>query len=165
MARGISARGELRGNPGHLIDLAPTILELAGAKWPQTVNGVAVPPPPGKSLVPVFTHDGSVAHDYFWWFHDGNRAIRMGDWKLVADHKKPFELYDLRTDRSESHNLAAELPDKVKELEEAWTRHMEEFRATATQDLPPNQVAKNDREPRDQADLHILHRLPGRVVL
>ena len=149
---GISARGELRHNPGHLIDLAPTILELAGAKWPQTVNGVAVPPPPGKSLVPVFTHDGSVAHDYFWWFHDGNRAIRVGDWKLVADHEKPFELYDLSTDRCESHNLAAELPDKAKALEEAWTRHMEEFRATATQDLPPNQVAKNGREPRDQAD-------------
>ena len=140
---GISARGELRHNPGHLIDLAPTILELAGATWPETVNGVSVSARPGKSLVPVFTRDGSVAHDYFWWFHDGNRAIRAGAWKLVADHKKPFELYDLRTDRSESHNLAPDYPGKVAELERAWTRHMEEFRALATQDLPPGEVAPN----------------------
>jgi len=102
--------------------------------------------------VPVFTHDNSVAHDYFWWLHDGNRAIRVGDWKLVADHKKPFELYDLHTDRSETHNLAAGNPDKVKELEQAWTRHMEEFRATATADLPPGQTAKNDRKPKPQSD-------------
>jgi len=150
--KGISARGQLRSNPGHLIDLAPTILELAGAQWPHTVHGHPVPPRPGRSLVPVFDRDGSVGHDYFWWFHDGNRAIRIGDWKLVADHKKPFELYDLRTDRSESHNLAAEHPGKVRELEEAWTRHEEEFRALATQDLPPGQRAKNDREPQYQPD-------------
>jgi len=146
---GVAARGELRHNPGHLIDLAPTILELAGAKWPETVHGHAVPPPPGKSLVPVFTHDDSVAHDYFWWFHDGNRAIRVGDWKLVADHKKPFELYDLSTDRCESHDLAAQHPDKVKELEEAWTRHMEEFRKLATEDLPSGEPRKSDRAPKD----------------
>jgi len=149
---GISVRGELRDNQGHLIDLAPTILELAGAKRPETVNGKPVPAPPGKSLVPVFARDGSVSHDYFWWFHDGNRAIRMGDWKLVADHKKPFELYDMRTDRSESHDLAAQYPDKVRELEEAWIQHMEEFRAVATQDLPPGQTTKSVQEPRNPPD-------------
>jgi len=149
---GISAHGELRSNPGHLIDLAPTILDLAGAKWPETANGAPVPPPPGKSLVPVFTRDGSVSHAYFWWFHDGNRAIRVGDWKLVADHKKAFELYDMRADRSESHDLSADHPDKVRELEAAWTQHMEEFRAVATQDLSPGQSAKNEREPGNQPD-------------
>jgi len=137
--KGISARGDLRHNPGHLIDIPPTIMEMAGGKWPETYNGKPVPPIPGRSLVPAITKDGSVTHDYFWWYHDGNRAIRVGDWKLVADHQSPWELYDLTTDRSESKNLASAKPDKAKELEAAWTKHMEEFRTLATQDMPPDE--------------------------
>ena len=95
-----------------------------------------VPPNPGKSLVPVFSKDGSVSHDYFWWFHDGNRAIRSGDWKLVADHQKPWELYNLHGDRSETRNLAPDQLARAKELEQEWTRHMQEFRELATKDLP-----------------------------
>src|SRR5437899_11250801 len=59
--KGIAARGELRHNPGHLIDLAPTILELAGSKRFETWEGKPVPSPPGKSLVPAFAKDGSVS--------------------------------------------------------------------------------------------------------
>ncbi len=134
--RGITARGKLRHDPGHLIDLPPTILELAGGAWPQTFAGKPLPPLPGKSLVPAFARDGSVTHDYFWWYHDGNRALRVGDLKLVADHRSPWELYDLRTDRSESRNLAAEHPDKVHELEQTWTKRMKEFSALVQEDLP-----------------------------
>ncbi len=81
----------------------------------------------------VFAKDGTVTHDYFWWYHDGNRAIRLGDWKLVADHEKPWELFDLHADRSETHNLAAEQPARASELEKAWTQRFNEFRALATQ--------------------------------
>ncbi len=144
---GIAARGELRQNPGHLVDLAPTILELAGGHWPTTVSGLPVPPPPGKSLVPVFSKDGTVTHDYFWWFHDGNRALRVGDWKLVADHQKPWELFDLRADRSETRNLAASHPDRVEELDQVWTRHLEEFRVLAAKDLPPGQTGEKAPPP------------------
>jgi arylsulfatase len=122
---GIRARGELRENPGHVIDLAPTILQLAGEKKPA--RNPSAPVPPGKSLVPAFTHDNTVKHDSFWWYHEGNRALRVGDWKLVADHKNPWELYDLRTDRSESINLAAKNPDRVKQMDQEWKRQMETF--------------------------------------
>jgi arylsulfatase len=131
---GITARGELRHQPGHLIDLAPTILELAGGQWPKSFESQPVPPPHGQSLIRTFTKDGTVPHDYFWWFHDGNRAIRIGNWKLVADHPQPWELYELTSDRSETRNLAAAYSAKVKELDQAWTRHLEEFRTLATSD-------------------------------
>jgi arylsulfatase len=133
--RGIAARGQLRRAPGHVIDLVPTILDLAGAGRPENWNGQPVPPLPGLSLVPLLTRDGSVAHEYLWWQHEGNRAIRAGNWKLVASGAAaPWELYDLETDRGESRNLAVERPDKAGELEKAWNRHFEEFRRLAAGD-------------------------------
>ncbi|MCX6894984.1 MAG: sulfatase-like hydrolase/transferase, partial [Verrucomicrobia bacterium] len=144
---GLPAHGELRNNPGHLIDLVPTILELAGGARPATIAGEPVPPLPGKSLVPVFAQDNSVARDYLWWFHDSSRAIRVGDWKLVTDHRSPWELYDLRTDRAESRNLAAANPGKVRELEQEWLKHEKEFHALAGQDLPPPAKAKKKPAP------------------
>lgn len=87
--------------------------------------------------MPALARDGSVTHDYLWWYHIGNRAIRVCDWKLVAAKDSPWELYDLTTDRSESRNLAAQKPEKVREMEECWTRHLEEFRRLALEDLPP----------------------------
>ena len=134
---GIAARGEFRHNPSHLIDLAPTILELAGGKWPANT-----PPPPGKSLVPVFTQDSTVTHDCLWWLHENNRAIRVGDWKLVSAAKQggEWELYDLKTDRSETKNLAATHPDKVQELSTLWQQRTDAFTALASKDLPPAPV-------------------------
>ncbi|MSU57931.1 MAG: arylsulfatase [Pedosphaera sp.] len=141
---GIKAQGELRTNPGHLVDLAPTLLEIAGGKKPATWHGEKIPAAPGRSLVHVFKKDGTVAQEYFWWLHEGNRAIRMGDWKLVSRMPESrWELYNLARDRSETKNLAAQMPEKVRELESAWTRHLEEFSALAAQDLPPQQGAKN----------------------
>jgi arylsulfatase len=125
--KGIAARGELRTNPAHFVDILPTVLELAGVKKPETWQGEPIPAAPGKSLVPVFAKDGTVTHDSLWWLHEGNRAIRIGDWKLVAANGDPWELYDLKTDRAEQHNLAAQQPDKVKELSEAWEKQTKEF--------------------------------------
>lgn len=140
---GIKAHGELRIDPGHLIDLVPTVLELTGGKQPAIVARLPVPPLHGKSLVPDFARDGMVKHDFLWWNHDGNRAIRVGDWKLVADHEKPWELFDLGKDRSENKDLAAKYPEKVKELEKAWTKHAAENHALALQDPPKAQPGKN----------------------
>lgn len=131
---GIKSRGELRTDPGHLIDIVPTILDITGTKQPTTVGGLPVPPMQGLSLVPAFTKNGAVNHDFLWWNHIGNRAVRVGDWKLVASAKTPWELYDLSKDRSETKNLAAANPSKVEELEKVWTKGAEECLALAKQD-------------------------------
>jgi arylsulfatase A-like enzyme len=143
--RGIAARDELRHAPGHIIDIVPTILEAAGGRRFANWEGKPVPPPPGKSLVPLFARDGTVAHDSLWWLHEGNRALRAGDWKIVAAGKgSPWELYDLRSDRSESRNLAGDRPEKVKELATMWTKQFDAFVALAGKDLPkePPEPAK-----------------------
>jgi arylsulfatase len=129
--RGIAARNELRHNPAHLIDVVPTLLEITGARKPEHWNGARIPQSPGKSLLPAFARDSTVEHEYLWWLHEGNRAIRIGDWKLVAARDEGWQLFDLRRDRSESHDLAAERPDQVRTLAEQWNRHLEEFRILA----------------------------------
>jgi len=133
---GIAERGKLRRDVCHFIDLAPTLLELGGGRWPQTWDGAPVPPPPGQSLVPAFARDGAAAHEFLWWYHEGNRAIRTENWKLVSDQEdnNVWELYDLSTDRSESNNLADQQPEKVRELSERWTRFAEDCRRLATSD-------------------------------
>jgi arylsulfatase len=133
--RGIAARGELRRDPGHVVDLVPTILDIAGASGPdpgRQGGSKATPPPlPGRSLRPAFSRDGSVTHEALWWEHEGNRAIRVGDWKLVAARDRPWELYDLSTDRTETRDLAARQPQRARDLAETWQRLHDEFAACA----------------------------------
>jgi len=136
---GIQARGDLRHDAGHLIDLLPTALEVTGATRPSEVAGLAVPALPGKSLIPSLAKDGSVKRDSLWFYHDGHRAIRAGDWKLVGKSGEPWELYDLGEDRSETKNLATSHPGKVMELELAWLKKAEELRGLAQQDMPASQ--------------------------
>ncbi len=130
---GIAAKGELRRDPGHVIDLAPTILELAGARKPQKIGDKPVPDAPGKSLVPAFG-DGKVTRDDLWWEHEGNRAIRVGDWKLVKAREESWELFDLKSDPSETKNLAASMPQKVQELSKRWQDRADAYYALAKSD-------------------------------
>jgi arylsulfatase A-like enzyme len=144
---GIHAKGELRREPAHLIDIVPTLMQIAGGKVPTEWNGLPVPPPPGKSLVPEFAKDGTVSHASLWFMHEGNRALRMGNWKIVSAgdrtswdikrmtaepayfdatmteaFKAPWELYDLSKDRAEVHNLAAEYPERVQKMAQIWSQ-------------------------------------------
>ena len=133
---GIAARGQVRHSPGHVIDLVPTLLELAGGRPPAAWRGQPVPPAPGKSLVPLLAEDRTVTHDSLWWQHEGNRALRVDDWKIVAaGNGSPWELYDLAHDRAESKDLAAKEPEKVRELADAWAKQTEAYRSLARQDL------------------------------
>ena len=135
--RGIESGGELRRNAGHVIDVVPTILDVAGGKRFEKWNDAPVPAAPGKSLVPTFSQDNSVAHDDLWWSHEGNRALRVGDWKLVAAGRDgDWELYYVGDDRTEQHDLAARHPEKVREMKQIWTRRQDEFRELALRDLP-----------------------------
>lgn len=107
---GIASRGELRTQPGHLIDIAATCLDLAGANSPKDTIPVE-----GKSLKPAFANK-PIDREAIYWEHEGNRAIRAGDWKLVAKHGGAWELYDLSKDRIESNNLAPAEPERVKAM-------------------------------------------------
>jgi arylsulfatase len=123
---GMVGKNELRHVPSHVIDIAPTILELAGVAKPEAWQGVPIPEAPGRSLVSVLKSDSGLEREYLWWLHENHRALRVGDWKLVAAIGDPWELYDLRSDRAEQNNLAGEKPGKVKELVELWERHTAE---------------------------------------
>ena len=73
------------------------------------------------------TRDIALSHDPLWWSHEGNRAIRVGNFKLVSAAGENWELFNLREDRAETNNLAEEFPAKVSELAEIWTRKRDEF--------------------------------------
>jgi len=134
---GIRAANELRHTPAHVVDVLPTILELAGVELPRAWKGQPLPPAPGKSLVPALAADVTVARECLWWLHEGNRAVRVGDWKLVAAKNEAWELYDLRVDRAEQNNLAQSMPDKVRELAAIWQRQTDAFTDLARPSSPP----------------------------
>jgi arylsulfatase len=104
--------------PGHLVDLMATCLDLAGARYPKTFNNQPVIPTEGISLLPVIQGKNWKGHDALFFEHEGNRAVRQGDWKLVSDYPaNQWHLYNINQDRSEQNDLAVKYPDKVKTLE------------------------------------------------
>lgn len=123
--RGIAARGELRRTPAHVVDIVPTILELTAAT-PAPSTG---PKRPGRSFAPALARDVAIPRDYLYFHHEGNRAIRVGDWKLVSarENKDAWELYDLGTDRAEMNDLSGRHPERAKEMEARWKALTEEF--------------------------------------
>jgi arylsulfatase A-like enzyme len=117
----ISAKNEYRQQPGHVVDIMATCVDVAGAKYPSEFNGKSIPPMEGRSLVPAFD-DKPIQRDAIYWEHEGNAAIRVGDWKLVrAGYRGGWELYDLSADRTELHDLSKEQPERARELLEKWT--------------------------------------------
>ncbi len=121
--QGIPAKNELRHRPGHLIDLMATCLELSGAAYPEMMGSHRIQPFEGLSLVPSFSRDENPDRVLLF-EHYGRAALRKGDYKLVrlARHD-PWELYNLKKDRSELNNLAAAYPEKAEELAALWTWH------------------------------------------
>jgi arylsulfatase len=116
--RGIAAdrRNALVNQPAHLIDVMPTVLDVAGVAYPQEYKGTTIQPMEGVSLRPALAGRPVARIQPLFWEHEGNRAVRRGDFKLVAVHGGPWELYDLARDRTELTDLAASRPDLVREL-------------------------------------------------
>jgi len=117
---GIEAEGELRDQPGHLIDIMATCMDVSGAEYPSEFKGNRITPLEGKSLMNII-NKRSMNREALYFEHEGNRAVTDGKWKLVA--AKPtgaWELYDMENDRTETHNLAGEYPEQVKRLSFLW---------------------------------------------
>jgi arylsulfatase len=133
---GIAARGEPRQTPAHVIDIVPTVLDVLSIEKPAQWAGEEIPRAPGKSLRPAFARDVTIERDCLWWLHEGNRAIRVGPWKLVAAKGDPWALYDMRGDRAETRDLSQAQSEKVQELGALWNRKLEEMKALAGKTAP-----------------------------
>jgi arylsulfatase len=122
---GISAarKGKLEPQPGHVIDIMATCLDVAGATYPKEFAGKPIPPFEGASLRPAFEGKEIARKRPLFWEHEENRAVRDGQWKLVALEGKPWRLFDLLADRTEQHDLADAQPDRVKALAAKWDEY------------------------------------------
>ncbi|MSU33018.1 MAG: arylsulfatase [Pedosphaera sp.] len=116
-------RNGLISAPGQLPDILATCIDLAGAQYPLEYEGNRITPLEGTSLRPLLEGRRFRRVNPLVWEHEGNRAIRQGQWKLVTKGEKvSWELYNLSIDRTESHDLAGVHPDKVRTLTLEWEK-------------------------------------------
>ena len=107
--------------PAYLPDFMPTILNVAGAQYPSAFNGNHIYPMAGKDFMPAVEKGKKKIHEYMFWEHQGNRAVRWKDWKAVWDQKgKTWELYNIAEDRTERHNLAESQGKILRRLVKKW---------------------------------------------
>jgi arylsulfatase len=134
--RGISQKGGVRSQFCHVIDFAPTVLEVAGIPEPSMVNGVLQSPYEGTSMLYTFdAPDEPERHELQYFEMLGNRGIYFKGWSAVAKHRTPWkltgeaqrtfdeevwELYDGSSDYSQAHDLSREMPEKLRELQRLW---------------------------------------------
>lgn len=122
--------GAITHQVGHIMDLMPTCLDVAGVEYPRGFGGRTLLPLEGKSLLPILQGKERDGHETLCWDLAGNRAIRIGNWKLAALRGRPWELYDLAADRTETRNLAAQEPARVAEMAAAYNRWARRVGAT-----------------------------------
>lgn len=112
--------GQINEHTGHIVDVMATLKDLGGATYPKMYQGNAIIALEGKSIAPLFEKKLADTHEYLYWEHIGNRAIRKGDWKLVAISEQSWELYNLKDDPTELNNLVDEKPELTEELKDTY---------------------------------------------
>lgn len=139
---GIKAtKGSVTEAPAHLVDLLPTLAEIAGAEIPSTFPGREPTPLAGTSLTPILAGGKWQSRPPIHLLYESDRGLRDGDWKLVSFKSQPWELYDIAKDRTELNNVAAQHPDRVAAMAEDWHEIAKEtmgreFKPVAAEDKP-----------------------------
>lgn len=118
-------RNKILNTPCYLPDVMPTFLDLTGAQYPSTYRNNPIYPLEGRSMAPLLKGETINAHAYMYWEHEGNKAIRKGEWKAVKDRGRNWELFNLSNDRSEERNVARLHPNILKELTTKWQQWAE----------------------------------------
>jgi len=109
--------GQISRQTGHIIDIMPTLLDFAGGVYPSQYGGNDILPEEGINLRPVFKGKAAGRSYPIFWEHEGNRAVRDGDWKLVSSYNtstrkfSEWELYNMKEDRAELNDLSRKFPE------------------------------------------------------
>lgn len=144
---GFQSKDELRSEPSHLVDLMATCLDVANVAYPKKRGDAVLTPLEGASLQPVFQGQ-QLDRKMLFFEHEGNRALRMGDWKLVAKGRHgqddvKWELFNISEDRSELHDLSAVESERFKSMQSLWKE-----KATSVQALPWPQSKRAKSKPK-----------------
>ena len=117
--------GEWTHHWGQVMDIMATCLDIVGTSYPRTTDSNGFQPQ-GKSMLPVLVGKNKPIHrESLCWEHEGNRAVRIDNWKLVGKYNQAWELYELDKDRTESQNVASAYPEQVKKMQDAYTSFAE----------------------------------------
>ena len=116
---GLDGKGVIHDGPGHVIDLVSTCLDAAGAAPITELDGIAMQPIEGVSLLPILSGESATERPIFW-EHEGNREVRLGRWKLVGRHNRPWQLFDMVVDRTELDDLSEQKPQLVNALQSSY---------------------------------------------
>jgi arylsulfatase len=117
--------GSITHEPGHIVDLMATCVDVGGSTYPKTYRNRPITALEGRTLKPIFETGRREPHEALYWEHEGNRAMRAGKWKLVSRHPGGWELYDMQADRTEMNNIAEANPDRVREMAGLYRRWAE----------------------------------------
>ena len=130
-------KGTTVTQPGHLIDFMATFLEIADAKYPKKIGDRVIDPLQGKSLLPILNGKTRKPHDQLYFHFGTDRALRQGDWKLVAAKGGRWELYNLTADPTELHDLAQKNPERVEQMSAEWFRIAKDVERLPEKQLKP----------------------------